>query len=108
MRFLVFAGALILAEGVTQGFVPIAGILGAYDNATPTTSPLRIELTTAPNFVVDSNVESPSSYGPAAAYLGATFHNDGTNALTNVWAYIGDSTNGTPGIVRPLDAEVGG
>lgn len=71
MRFLVFAGALILAEGATQGFVPIAGILGAYDNVTPTTSPLRIELTTAPNFVVDS-------------------------------------TNGTPGIVRPLDAEVGG
>ncbi len=59
---------------------------------------LRIEPIAAYNFVVDSNVESPSTYAPRAAYLSAKFHNDGTNALTNVWAYIGDYTNGTPGI----------
>ena len=58
---------------------------------------LRIEVASAYNFVVDSNVESPSTYAPRAAYLSATFYNDGTNALTNVWAYIGDYTNGTPG-----------
>ena len=59
---------------------------------------LRIEPIAAYNFVVDSNVESPSTYAPRAAYLSAKFHNDGTNAITNVWAYIGDYTNGTPGI----------
>ncbi len=58
---------------------------------------LRIEVVSAYNLVVDSNVESPSTYAPRAAYLGATFHNDGSTALTNVWAYIGDYTNGTPG-----------
>ncbi|MGD9781850.1 MAG: hypothetical protein AB7V14_06825 [Kiritimatiellia bacterium] len=65
---------------------------------------LRIEMIAAYNLVVDSNVESPSTYAPRAAYLGATDHNDGTNALTDVWAYIGDFTNGTPGVVRPPEA----
>lgn len=65
---------------------------------------LRIEVIAAYNLVVDSNVESPSTYAPRAAYLGATYHNDGTNALTDVWAYIGDFTNGTPGVVRPPEA----
>ena len=45
---------------------------------------LRIEVISAYNLVVDSNVESPSTYAPRAAYLGATYHNDGTNALTDV------------------------
>ncbi len=59
---------------------------------------LRIEPMAAYNFVVDSNVESPSTYAPRSAYVGASFHNDGTNVLTDVWAYIGDYTNNTPGI----------
>ena len=58
---------------------------------------LRIEVISAYNLVVDSNVESPSTYAPRAAYLGAKFFNDGTNDLTDVWAYIGDHANGTPG-----------
>jgi len=58
---------------------------------------LRIEVISAYNLVVDSNVESPSTYAPRAAYLGATYHNDGTNALTDVWAYVGDYAAGTPG-----------
>ena len=58
---------------------------------------LRIEVIAAYNLVVDSNVESPSTYAPRSAYLGATYYNDGTNPLTDVWAYIGDYTNGTPG-----------
>ena len=58
---------------------------------------LRIEVISAYNLVVDSNVESPSTYAPRAAYLGATYHNDGTNALTDVWAFIGDYAAGTPG-----------
>jgi uncharacterized repeat protein (TIGR01451 family) len=59
---------------------------------------LRIEMNAAYNLVVDSNAGTPSSYAPKAAYLGAKFWNDGTQALTDVWAYIGDYTNGTPGI----------
>ena len=50
---------------------------------------LRIELISSYNLIVDSNAGTPSSYAPSAVYLGATFHNDGTNALTNVWAYMG-------------------
>lgn len=58
---------------------------------------LRIEVISAYNLVVDSNVESPSTYAPRSAYLGAIYHNDGTNPLTDVWAYIGDYAAGTPG-----------
>ncbi len=62
---------------------------------------LRIELIAGYNFVVDSNVESPSSYSPRAATIGATFHNDGTTAMSNVVVHIGDYREGggsTPGI----------
>jgi len=62
---------------------------------------LRVEVIAAYNLVVDSNVETPATYAPRSAYMGATFHNDGTNDLTDVFAYIGnyvDGTNDTPGI----------
>ena len=67
---------------------------------------LRIVVLTAPNFVVDSNVESPSTYAPEAATIGAKFCNDGTDTLTDVFAFIGnydpngdlDSSDSTPGI----------
>jgi len=59
---------------------------------------LRIELISGYNFVVDSNVETPATYAPRSAYLGATYYNDGLVALTNVYAYIGNYTNNTPGI----------
>lgn len=59
---------------------------------------LRLELTTAYNFIVDSNVESPSTYAPRAAYISARIWNDGSVPITNVRAYIGDKLAGTPGI----------
>ena len=73
---------------------------------------LRVEVITAYNLVVDSNVESPSTYAPRAAYLGATFHNDGATTISNVYAYIGDHIDGvadTPGIypARPHPPLVG-
>lgn len=58
---------------------------------------LRVEIITAYNLVVDSNAGTPSSYAPKSAYIGARFCNDGTDPLTNVWAYIGDLEAGTPG-----------
>ena len=38
---------------------------------------LRIGVISAYNLVVDPNMESPSTYAPRAAYLGAKFCNDG-------------------------------
>ncbi|KPV54291.1 hypothetical protein SE17_04670, partial [Kouleothrix aurantiaca] len=58
--------------------------------AAPQDGDLRITPITAYNLVVDSNVESPSTYAPEAATLGAQFCNDGTNDLTDVFAYIGN------------------
>jgi hypothetical protein len=49
-----------------------------------TDGPLRMEVITAYNFVVDSNIESPAGKSPSAAHLGVKIHNDGPAALTNV------------------------
>jgi uncharacterized repeat protein (TIGR01451 family) len=62
---------------------------------------LRIELVTAYNAVVDSNVESPSTKAPHAATLGCVVHNDSAAPLTDIRVRIGDYTDGvndTPGI----------
>jgi hypothetical protein len=59
---------------------------------------LRVEVIAAYNLVVDSNVESPSTYAPRSAYLGAKFYNDGSNTLNDVFAFIGNEAAGTPGI----------
>ncbi|MCC5848416.1 MAG: DUF11 domain-containing protein [Verrucomicrobia bacterium] len=60
--------------------------------------PLRIEVTTAYNFIVDSNVETPATYAPRAAFISARIWNDGSQPLTDVVANIGDFSEGTPGI----------
>ena len=70
-------------------------------NAANPDGDLRIEIIAAYNLVVDSNVETPASYGPRSFFIGAKFCNDGTNDLTDVFAYVGnyiDGTNDTPGI----------
>ncbi len=51
---------------------------------------LRIEPIAAYNFVVDSNIDTPSGYGPDSAYLGAHICNDGSNDLTDVLVNIGN------------------
>lgn len=51
---------------------------------------MRMEVITAYNFVVDSNIESPSGKSPSAAHLGVRIFNDGTVPLTNVVVRIGD------------------
>jgi hypothetical protein len=67
---------------------------------------LRIEVLTAYNLVVDSNVSSPSTYAPTAFSAGAKFCNDGAEDLLDVTAYIGEyqgggPATGTPGLYRP-------
>jgi len=59
---------------------------------------LRIEIVTAYNLIVDSNVETPASYAPEAFHAGVKFCNDGTDTLWNVQAHIGDFVANTPGI----------
>lgn len=73
---------------------------------------LRMEVITAYNFVVDSNVETPASYGPEAAHLGVRVCNTGTLPLTDVYVRIGDLTDpatgaGTPGVYPSRTIPVG-
>jgi len=74
---------------------------------------LKMEPITAYNFVVDSNVETPSSYSPSAAHLGVKITNTGTVPLTNIVVNIGDLLNpstssGTPGVFPSRTVTVGG
>lgn len=74
---------------------------------------LRIEPITAYNLIVDSNVESPSSYSPSAAHLGVKIHNTGSVPLTNIVVNIGDLINpsastGTPGMFPSRSVSVSG
>jgi LPXTG-site transpeptidase (sortase) family protein len=93
--FLFFGLALALLTAVPAMAAPSA--------ANPD-GDLRIEPITAYNFVVDSNVLSPSTYAPESATLGAKICNDGTNDLTDVFMYIGDFSGGTPGIYPTRDS----
>lgn len=66
----------------------------------PTAGGLTVEINTAYNLVVDSNVSSPSTYAPRAATVYATFCNTNAVPMTNVYGYIGnyiDGTNDTAG-----------
>lgn len=72
-----------------------------------------MEPITAYNFVVDSNVESPSSYSPSAAHLGVKITNTGTVPLTNIVVRLGDLLNpatssGTPGVFPSRTVSVSG
>lgn len=80
---------------------------------TPTDGALRMEVITAYNFVVDSNVETPASYSPSAAHLGVKISNTGATPLTNVTVNIGDlidpaTSSGTPGIFPSRTVSVSG
>lgn len=85
---------------LTAWLVVLAGLVLPVSAANPD-GDLSVDIITAWNLVVDSNVESPSTYAPRSAYLAAKFKNNGTNDLTDVFMYIGnyvDGTNDTPGI----------
>jgi uncharacterized repeat protein (TIGR01451 family) len=82
------------------GLVVVLG-WGASLYAATQDGPLRVEVITAYNLIVDSNAGTPSSYAPRSAYIGVTFHNDGATALNDVFACIGNyngGTGATPGI----------
>jgi len=68
-------------------------------------SALSVEVINGYNLIVDSNVTSPSTYAPSAAYIGARVCNTGTAgvdpALLNVYFNAGNYNGGvgsTPGV----------
>ncbi len=79
----------------TFGFVAVSAQAVTIDGA------LRMEMITAYNLVVDSNIETPAGKSPSAAHMGVKIYNDGPTALTNVVVNIGNMTApgvGTPGL----------
>jgi hypothetical protein len=61
---------------------------------------LTVEIISAYNLVVDSNITTPATYAPSAATVGAKICNTDDVAVTDVHAYIGDYKGGvgdTPG-----------
>ena len=60
---------------------------------------LSVQVINGYNLVVDSNVTSPSTYAPSAAYIGARVCNTGDAALSNVIFNTGNYNGGagTPG-----------
>ena len=68
--------------------------LESLEERTLLSSNLDIQLLSAPNFIVDSNLQS----GPTAAFLEARITNTGNTTLTNVFAYTGNHTANTPGV----------
>jgi hypothetical protein len=65
---------------------------------------LEVKINAGYNLVVDSNASSPSTYAPSVATVMGEFCNTGNDALTDVWAYIGDYVSGTPGDYPDLDS----
>lgn len=99
----VMAGSVVVESGKHRGVNPSIGSFAPLGIAPAPASSYRfaggleIEPITAYNLVVDSNVLSPSSYGPSAATLGAEYCNRSGSTMNDVWAYIGDRVANTPG-----------
>lgn len=71
----------------------------------PQDGALRIEAIYGPNLIVDSNVESPSTYAPRSGTFAARVCNTGTTALTDVFVSVGDyDPNGD---TNPSDSTAG-
>jgi hypothetical protein len=65
---------------------------------------LKIEIISAYNLVVDSNITTPATYAPGAATVGAKICNTTDAAINDVQVYIGDYAAGTPGEYPVFDS----
>jgi hypothetical protein len=65
---------------------------------------LTVEIIAGYNLVVDSNVESPSTYAPSVATVMGQFCNTGDMELTQVQGFIGEF-GGTPSIYPMRDSD---
>jgi SdrD B-like protein/GEVED domain-containing protein/type IX secretion system substrate protein len=63
---------------------------------------LSMSVIAAPNLIVDSNIESPSTYAPKAVHFGVEICNNGGDDMSEVFINIGDDSGSpaTPGIYR--------
>lgn len=95
----------VLAVLVLASSLVLATVASTPAEAANPDGDLAISVIAAPNLVVDSNVESPSSYGPEAAHLGATICNTGTDPLSNVFVNIGNFD--PDGNANPADSTPG-
>ncbi len=87
---------IIMNKGLLTGLLSIlctAFLLGQNPNGD-----LRIELFDYYNLVVDHNVTTPAGASPRAVYIGVKICNDGNNTMNDVFAFIGDYDENTPGI----------
>jgi len=101
---LVFLGLTFWPAVVLIGVLEYATSAGV----TSAAGALTIETLAGYNLVVDSNVESPSTYAPSVATVGGRFCNTGDQPLTDVSVYIGNyvttPANSTPGIYPTRDS----
>ncbi len=96
---LTFAICAALVQGLFVA-TPAAAAVQPQDGA------LRIEAIYGPNLIVDSNVESPSTYAPRSATFAAKVCNTGAATLTDIFVSIGNydlnndgnGIDSTPGI----------
>ncbi len=89
--------------GMAAGAVLLTCLWAGSVGAALQNGALKIEVISAYNLVVDSNIETPAGRSPRAAHLGVRITNTGATPLTGVTARIGDLLNaatfsGTPGV----------
>ena len=82
--------------------VLLGGILLVQVSLVHAQSDLGVEIVAGYNLVVDSNSTSPSTYAPSVATVMGRFCNNTLSDMTNVIAYIGDSS--APGQYPQLDS----
>lgn len=100
----------MILRAVLWGLIPLVGLIFLLSlplRPSHAAGGLSVEIVAGHNLVVDSNVSSPSTFGPSVATVMGRFCNTNpSGALTNVWAYIGDydpnndsnPADSTPGI----------
>ncbi len=95
------AGQLFVLRKISLLFLPILiafAILTLQFIIVRSAGELTVEIVAGYNLVVDSNVKSPSTFGPEVATVMGKFCNTTSATLTNVYGYIGNSTTHTPGV----------
>ncbi|HEY4722969.1 MAG TPA: hypothetical protein VII92_14045, partial [Anaerolineae bacterium] len=86
---IMLATVLLMAVSVALFGVPYLGVKAA--------GTVTVEIIAAYNLVVDSNVESPSTYAPSVATVGGKVCNTSGQVVTGTQVFIGDYTRLTPG-----------
>ncbi len=77
-------------KAVASALFLVACFGASSGNCATVDGPLRVEVITAYNLIVDSNIETPAGRSPRAAHLGVRVTNTGTTPITDVTLRIGD------------------